>query len=220
MRVALESLCRLYWYPLYSFARRQGRSHHEAEDRTQDFLAGIIAHERLTELSPERGRFRAFLLTALRNYLVDEWRSAHTAKRGGDQEPLPLEMREGDARFSHEPVDNHLTPEQSFDRNWALGMIDRAVQELRDEYGKSDRDALFTALRPFLLGHAASGSFKIPAANLNMTDHAFTVALSRLRRRFGERLRAHVAETVDRDADVNAELRHLINAISAGGSGP
>jgi RNA polymerase sigma-70 factor (ECF subfamily) len=218
VRVALESLCRLYWYPLYAFARRQGRSHHEAEDRTQEFLASVIANERLAELSPERGRFRAFLLTALRHFLVDEWRSAHAAKRGGEYRILSLEMQDGERRFSHEPVDTNLTPEQSFDRNWAHSMSERAAEELRTEYTGSGRGRLFDALRPFLLGNVAQGSLKLAAGKLAMTDHAFTVAVHRLRRRFGERLRAHVAETVDKPADVNDELRHLISAISASGN--
>jgi RNA polymerase sigma-70 factor (ECF subfamily) len=213
-RVALESLCRQYWYPLYNYVRRHGRSHHEAEDCTQEFLARLLAAEGIARARPERGHFRGFLLAGLRNYLAKEWRQSQAEKRGGGQAPLPLDFSAAGERFAREPVDPGLTPEQAFDRAWAAGLIEHTVAELRAEYEKSGRGVLFGALAPLLWGHSASEGLAAPAARIGMTAHAFTVALQRLRRRLGERLRARVAETVADPAEIDGELRHLIAAVT------
>jgi RNA polymerase sigma factor (sigma-70 family) len=212
VRSALESLCRRYWYPLYTFIRRQGRTHHEAEDCTQEFLARLLASGGMARARPERGRFRTFLLSSLRNFLVNEWQRDQAAKRGGGLAPLQLEFKTAAERFAREPADPGLTPEQAFDRNWALGMIERAVAGLRREYEKSGRGLLFAALGPLVWSTTSQESHAPLAEQLGMTAHAFSVALHRLRRRLGERLRADVAETVAEGTDVDAELRHLIAA--------
>ena len=147
---ALESLCEQYWYPLYTFVRRQGRSHHEAEDCTQEFLLRLLTIDGVGRARPERGRFRTFLLTALRNFLVNKWQHSQAAKRGGGLTLLPLEFSTAEERFAREPADPGLTPEQVYDRNWALSMINRAVDALRNEYVKSNRGALFDALAPLV----------------------------------------------------------------------
>jgi len=212
---ALETLCRQYWYPLYAFTRRHGRAHHEAEDCTQEFLARLLADDGLARARPEFGRFRSFLLTALRNFLTNEWQRAQAAKRGGGQAPLPLDFATADERFAHEPADPGLTPEQEFDRSWALGVIEGTLAELRTEYEKSGRGPLFAALAPLLWGGNPAESLAAPAERLGMNAHAFTVALQRLRRRLGDRLRARVAETVADSADIDTELRHLIAAVGS-----
>ncbi len=218
VRSALESLCRQYWYPLYTFVRRQGRAHHEAEDCTQEFLARLLASDGVERARPERGRFRTFLLTSLRNFLVNEWQRGQAAKRGGGQAPLPLEFDTAAERFAREPADPGLTPEQAFDRNWALGMIERAVAALRTEYGKSGRGALFAALGPLVWSDTSQETHAELAEQLGMNAHAFTVALQRLRRRLGERLRIDVAQTVADEAEVDAELRYLIAALGGSAS--
>jgi RNA polymerase sigma factor (sigma-70 family) len=214
-RAALQSLCTHYWYPLYAFVRRQGRAHHEAEDCTQEFLARLLASAGVAHARPERGRFRTFLLAALRNFLTNEWHRAHAAKRGGGQTVLSLDLERAEERFTHEPADAGLTPEQAYDRSWAFGLIDTAIAELRDEYHKSGRAAQFAALQPLVWGNPATESLAEPAARLGMNTHAFTMALHRLRRRLGERLRAVVVETVADAKDVDGELRHLIAAVSS-----
>ncbi len=219
-RAALETLCRQYWYPLYAFVRRQGRSHHEAEDCTQEFLARLLANAGMAHARPERGRFRTFLLTALRNFLTNEWHRAHAEKRGGGQTILSLDLEKAEERFTHEPADTGLTPEQAYDRSWALGLIDAAITELRDEYTGSGRGAQFAALVPLVWGNPATESLAAPAVRLGLSTHAYTVALHRLRRRLGERLRAVVAETVADAREVDAELRHLIAAVSTTAPGP
>jgi RNA polymerase sigma factor (sigma-70 family) len=218
-RSALDHLCRQYWFPLYAFVRRQGRSHHEAEDCTQEFLARLLAAEGVGRARREKGRFRTFLLTALRNFLTNEWRRTQAAKRGGGQAPLPMEFEEAEKTFSREPADTALTPEQAFDRTWALGMIDRSMAELRKDYEKSGRGPLFAVLVPLVWGDGSDETLAAPAARLEMTTHAFTVALRRLRQRVGQQLRADVAETVADGTEVDGELRHLIAAVSARATG-
>ena len=212
-RSALETLCRQYWYPLYSFVRRQGRPHHEAEDCTQEFLARLLASDGVAHARPERGRFRTFLLTALRNFLTNEWHRAQAAKRGGGVASLPFEMQDAEGRFSCEPADPRLTPEQAFDRNWALGMLDRAMSRLQSEYEASGRGEICAALGSVMWGNPADDPSAKAAERLGMNRHAFTMALHRLRRRFGESLREEVAATVAEGADVDAELHHLIAAV-------
>jgi RNA polymerase sigma-70 factor (ECF subfamily) len=216
---ALESLCRHYWYPLYTFVRQQGRDHHEAEDCTQEFLAQLLAADGIQRARPERGRFRTFLLTGLRNFLTSEWRRAQAAKRGGGLTHLPLGPPGPEEPCQHEPADKGLTPEQAFDRTWALGMIDRAVLELRNEYGASGRAKVFDVLAPLIWGTDDSDAVARHAGQLGLTVNSLTVALHRARRRLGDRLRAMVAETVADPAEIDAELRHLVSAISVGTSG-
>jgi RNA polymerase sigma-70 factor (ECF subfamily) len=218
-RAALERLCQRYWYPLYAFVRRQGRPHHEAEDCTQTFLAQLLATAGLQRAHPERGRFRTFLLTALRNFLTTEWRGAHAAKRGGGLVLVPLGTPEADERFALEPADHGLTPEQAFDRRWARDMIERTVRELREDFRRDGREGVFDALAPLVWGNDAADPLADHAARCGMSTSAFTVALHRLRRRLGDRLRANVAETVADVAEIDTELRHLIDAMSDPSSG-
>jgi RNA polymerase sigma factor (sigma-70 family) len=212
-QAALEVLCSRYWYPLYCYTRRQGRSHHEAEDCTQEFLARLLAADGMARAQPERGRFRTFLLTALRNFLTNEWQRAQTAKRGGGHTLVSLDWNAAGERFAHEPVDARSTPEQAFDRAWAQQLMERAIGELRADYEKRRQGELFHALGGLVWASETRGAHADHAARLAMTPHAFTVALQRLRQRIGERLRAAIAETVTDPADVDAELRHLIAIV-------
>lgn len=213
-RAALESLCRRYWQPLYTFVRRHGRNHHEAEDLTQQFLAQLLAADGLQRARPERGRFRTFLLTSLRNTLTSEWRRIQAGKRGGGLTPVELSSPGSDATPAHEPVDPGFTPEQAFDRSWAQSTIDRAVHELRAEYDATGRGTVFDAVAPLIWGSDREDDFPARAAAIGLTVNSLRVALHRARRRLGERLRAQVAETVAEPADIDAELRHLIAALS------
>jgi RNA polymerase sigma-70 factor (ECF subfamily) len=215
VRRALESLCGQYWYPLYKFIRRQGRTHHQAEDCTQAFLAKLLASDGVARARPERGRFRTFLLASLRNFMVNDWQRERAEKRGGGKALLPLEFEQAGERFDREPVDPGLTPEQEFDRNFARDMISNAIRHLRLEYEASGRGRVFAALRPLLLGNSGGAPHDELAPKAGLTTRAFTVALERLRRRFGERLRRDVAQTVSSEAEVDAELRHLIAAWSS-----
>ena len=212
--VALGTLCERYWYPLYGFVRRQGRSHHEAEDITQQFFANLLEREGIANARPERGRFRTFLLTSLRNFMTDTWRQGQSAKRGGGQVPLSLDLSRADERFAHELSDPSLTPDKAFDRNWALEIIERALNQLCTDYESTGRGALFAALSPHIWSDAPLTS---PGAEQlrhpGMNPHALNMALHRLRRRLGLCLHDEVAATVADGTDVDAELRQLIAAV-------
>ncbi len=211
---ALESLCKRYWYPLYTFARRQGRDHHGAEDCTQEFLARLLAGNTLSHARSERGRFRSFLLMSFRNFLTSEWRHAHRVKRGGGAVPEPLPSENSDGTYRREPPDPALTPEQAFDRSWALSMIDQSVGDVRADYQRSNRAEVFDALAPLIWGDSTTASLAEQAARAHLTVQAFTVALHRARKRLGERLRLNVAATVDDVAEIDTELRHLMRSVS------
>jgi RNA polymerase sigma factor (sigma-70 family) len=213
-RSALEALCRRYWHPLYAFVRRQGREHHEAEDCTQDFIAQLLAADGLRNVQAERGRFRTFLLTGMRNFLTSEWRRNQALKRGGGLSAIPIGPSGPGESFAQEPIDPGLSPEQTFDRCWALDLIDRAVHTLRTEYESSGRAKVFAAMAPLIWGTDQHDLLVRHATDLGLTVNSFTVALHRARRRLGERLRAEVAETVIDPAEIDGELRYLVEAIN------
>jgi len=152
-RLALESLCRGYWYPLYSYVRRNGRAHHEAEDCTQEFLARLLATDGVARARPERGRFRTFLLTALRNFLTNEWQRTQAVKRGGGAAVLSLDWQDAEKRFAHEPADPGLTPEQAFDREWARGVLVEATARLR----RDSKPPAFDLFREYCLEETGAG---------------------------------------------------------------
>jgi len=210
---ALDSLCRLYWYPLYSYVRRTGRPHHEAEDMVQALFTHLIATAALARACPTRGRFRTFLLTALRNFLTTEWHRANAIRRGGGTRQVPIPSCGGDSRFSREVVDASLTPEQSYDRQWALEMIEHVVAELRAEYESSGRGGLYHSLAPLVWGGGPSLPVSSQAASLRLSESAFKVALHRLKKRLREKLRLHVAATVETEAEVDEEVRHLLDVV-------
>jgi RNA polymerase sigma-70 factor (ECF subfamily) len=207
---ALEALCRHYWYPLYVYLRRTGHAHSDAEDLTQDFLAHLLAREGLAFARPDRGRFRTFLLSSLRNHIVNDWHRRRAQKRGEGRQHLPLEFSSAADRYAVEPRSPELTPEKLYDRHWAQAMIEQALAELRIEYEQSGRGPLFSELEPLLWHDTTAGSHAACANRLSMRTHAFTVALDRLRHRVGERLRDIVAQTVEDPSEVNTELVHLL----------
>lgn len=211
---ARELLCRRYWYPVYAFVRRHGRSHHEAEDCVQAFLVRFLSGEGMARAHPSKGRFRSYLLTSLRRFLANEARSAKAAKRNPGQPLLPLEWDDAAKRFACEPADPALTPEQVFDREWARALVWRVVAEMREEFAADSRRDLFDAVRPFLFAEMSGQSLTESAQNLGLSRHGVSVALHRIRRKLGAYLRAAVAETVEGPDDVDAELRNLIAALN------
>ncbi len=212
-RTALEQLCATYWYPVYGFVRRQGRSHHEAEDLTQSLFVKLLAADGFARARPERGRFRTFLLSSLRNFMINDWERTRAAKRGGGEAPLSLNFADGDRHFTYEPVDEGLTPEQAYDRSWALHLIEHALEGLHQEYTASGRGLLFEALAPAVWGGGPTESLPAMAGRLGLQPTALKVALHRLRKRLRDRLCVHVRATVEEDGDIAAELSHLITAV-------
>lgn len=215
-RDALGALCEAYWYPLYAYLRRRGEPPDEARDLTQGFLASLLARRGFDDLAPERGRFRAFLLAALKHFVANEAAARRAAKRGGGLRPLPLEIAgdEAERRYRLEPPDP-ATPETLFERRWALTVIERVLVALRRQWEAAGRAAEFDGLQPCLLGDAPAGGYAAVARALGTTEGAVKVAVHRLRRRFHDELRRQIAETVVGDARVDEEIRHLIRSIGA-----
>jgi len=210
-REALEELCRAYWYPLYAFVRSRGYSVVDAQDLTQAFFARFIETEGFASADRQRGRFRSYLLGALKHFLANEWHRAQTQKRGGQVQFIEFNALDPEARYvgaSKQP-DN---PEHLFDREWALQTVAGALEELRDEMTKAGKSEQFDTLKGSLTGQDELPREQI-AARLGMSAGAVKVVVHRLRQRYRKLLRAAVAETVSNEEDLNDEMRYLIEVL-------
>jgi RNA polymerase sigma-70 factor (ECF subfamily) len=205
-------LCERYWYPLYAYVRRRGYDQHQAQDLTQSFFVRLLEKGTLAAASPERGRFRTFLLTVLKHFLANEWDREHAQKRGGDRQRLALDYAAGESRWSFEPADL-LTPERAFERQWALTLLDAVVARLHEELVQAGKGKQFELLKETLLGDRAAGAYAAAAAELNLSEEAVRQAAHRLRKRFRELLRAEVAQTVAAPDEIDDEIRSLFAAL-------
>jgi RNA polymerase sigma factor (sigma-70 family) len=212
-RGALEELCRAYWYPLYAFVRRRGYSVVDAQDLTQSFFARMIETGGLAAANRTRGRFRAYLLGAMKHFLANEWHRAQARKRGGQVQFIAWDALGPEARYhgASEPFD---PPERLFDREWALQMVAGALQVLREEMASTGKSDQFEALKGHLTGQEELPRGQI-AAQLGMTEGAVKVAVHRLRQRYRALLRAVIAETVSSEADLDDEMRYLVAVLRA-----
>lgn len=213
VREALASLCETYWYPVYAFIRRRGHDADAAADLAQGFFTRLLEKGFLAGARQERGRFRSYLLGAVRHYLANERDRALAARRGGRTAIVSLDRDAGEDRYRREPADS-LTPEKQFERRWALTMLERVLQSLAREYAETGRAVHFDRLKAFLTDPAEPGAYRQAARDLRMTEGAVRVAAHRLRRRYRDLLREEVSQTVARPGDVEAELRHLLEAVS------
>lgn len=210
---ALEQLCRSYWYPLYAYARRHGHSKEDAEDLTQGFFARFLKRNYLEGLSSEKGRFRAFLLTALKRYMANEFDYANRKKRGGGVAPLSLDWQDAENRYLIEPAD-HLSPDKLYDRAWALTLLERVIGQLREECVREGKAELFERLKPFLMIGKSAIPYPEAAADLKLSEGAVRLAVHRLRRRYRELLRQEIAQTLSNPEQVEEELGALFSAFS------
>jgi|ERR1043166_3228256 RNA polymerase sigma-70 factor (ECF subfamily) len=211
-REALEQLCRAYWYPLYSFARRTGRPPADAQDVTQGFFAYLFEKQLLRRADPESGRFRSFLLGSFKHFLAHEHERATALKRGGGQMPVSLDQLEPEERYSIEPA-TEASPETLFDRQWAEEQLDRALHRLRDDYASSGRAGLFDLLKDYVWGDKNALTLAEIASRIDLTEEAVKKAVQRLRSRFRECLREEIAQTVATPDQIDEELRHLRAAL-------
>ena len=209
-RRALEELCRAYWYPLYAFVRYRGHSADEAQDLTQAFFARIIETGGFASADREKGRFRSYLLGAMKHFLANEWHRARTQKRGGGATILELDALDPEARYALKPA-GESDPDAGFDREWALESTGRAMEKLREDYEGRGKGELFSVLRGSLTGEEPARSET--AGRLGMSEGAVKVAVHRLRKRYRELLRAEIAETVSDPSSVDDEMRHLVAAL-------
>jgi len=212
-RAALEQLCRAYWYPLYAYVRRKGHSPDDAQDLTQEFFARLLAKNYLAGLDRRKGKFRSFLLASLEHFLAKEWTRASRQKRGGGRRLLSLDDQTAEQRYRLEPT-HELTPEKIYERRWALTLLDEAMLKLRDECRATHKTELFERVKSVLSGENDGESYAVLGVELKMTEGALKVAIHRLRQRYGELLRAEIAQTVSDPAEVDGEIRYLFSALS------
>jgi RNA polymerase sigma-70 factor (ECF subfamily) len=212
-REALATLCQLYWYPLYAYARRRLGRVDDAQDMTQAFFAELLEKDYLQAADPQRGRFRSFLLTAFKHFLSRQQERDHAQKRGSGRPPLSLDFQAGEDRYHREPAD-HATPETVYERRWALAILGQALARLRQEMAGTGKERLFECLKGALAGEGLQESHARIAQELGMSEPAVKVAVHRLRRRYQELLRAEIAQTVNSPDEVEDELRDLFDAVS------
>ena len=214
---ALEQLCRTYWYPLYVYVRRRGYVAEDAQDLTQEFFALLLRKDYFRLADPRRGKFRTFLLHAFEHFVINEWKHAQRAKRGGGATFLSLDAEQTEQRYAKEPA-TAMTPERAYEKRWAITLLDRVLALLREEYARAAKERLFDELASLLWGKdtsSNSGSCAAVGQRLGMTEAAVRVALHRLRKRYGELLRTEIAQTVASPAEVDEELKYLLGVVSS-----
>ena len=213
-KAALEELCHIYWQPIYSFIRRQGVAPEDAKDVTQGFFADLLEHKSLTAVRREKGRFRSYLLGALKYFLADERRREMAIKRGKGQRLIALDALSAQERAETEPTDP-ATAEQIYERRWASTVLERVLALLKNEYVAAGNARLFDALKQLLPDEPGAPTQADVAAQLNMNVNAVRQAFHRFRRRYQSILRDEIAHTVATPGDIEDELRHLIAVVRA-----
>jgi len=210
---ALEELCKTYWFPLYAYVRRRGHAKADAEDLTQAFFARLLAKNFLANLNAERGKFRAFLLVALKHFLANEWDKARTQKRGGGDPHLSLDWQTADTKFQV-ATQNEPSPDKAFDREWALALLAKVIERLQQECVAEGRAKLFEQLKTFLMAGGGDSAQAEVAKSLGMEEGAVRVAIHRLRKRYRALLRNEIANTLSDAAMVDEEMRALFGAFA------
>ncbi|QYM78257.1 sigma-70 family RNA polymerase sigma factor [Horticoccus luteus] len=211
-RAALEQLCRQYWLPIYGYLRRRDHSPADAEDLTQGFFAHLLASDFLTRPDPERGRFRGYLIGALKQFVGHARTQANALKRGGGFAFVDLDHLEAEERFA--AIDQpQLDPSAAYELSWAITLLGSALRRLEDEQTAAGRRAIFEVLKPFLHATPARGDFEHAATTLQTSRATVAVWLHRLHQRLGELVKLEVAATLENPADAAQELRHLLQVL-------
>jgi RNA polymerase sigma-70 factor (ECF subfamily) len=210
---ALERLCHAYWFPLYAYVRRCGETPEDAKDLTQEFFARLVEKNWLRAATPERGRFRWFLLASLKHFLSNQWDRARTQKRGGGLDSLSLDELAPEARYSLEPTDS-LSADKVYDRTWALTLLEKTRARLCEEFKQAEKAARFEMLEQFLPGEQASATYAEIASRFAVAEGTVKSDVSRLRRRYGELLREELVQTLGSVTDLEDELQHLFESLS------
>ena len=216
-RAALSELCAACWKPVFAFIRREGRDEETARDLTQEFFARLLARHGLDTVEPGRGRFRSFLLGAVKHFLADERDRVRAAKRGGGQSIVSIEAGAGTNTAAELQIpDPTASPSDAvFDREWAQALVARALDLLANEFATGGKTEQFETLKPWLLGQVDSLSQAEAARQLGLTEGATKVAIHRLRKRFRELVKVEIAHTVREPGQVQEELRYLAEALAS-----
>ena len=212
-RQALEQLCQMYWFPVYSYICRRGNRVEQAQDLTQEFFTRFLEKQFLRKVEQERGRFRSFLLTSVSNFLADEWDKHEALKRGGGAQHLALDFAAAEGLMAEAAADQ-LTPEKIFDLHWAKTILARALGRLETEYAQEGKEALFSALRPSFGGAQPSPGYKDLGEELGMKEGAVKVAAHRMRKRYRRALEMEILETISDPGDLGQELKHIMASLS------
>lgn len=209
---ALETLCRAYWPAIHSYVRRRVHDPEQARDLTQEFFARLLERGSIAAADPQKGRFRTFLLTLLQRFLSDAFARASALKRGGGERLLSLDELATEEGRPFEPSTNR-TPEQEFDRRWALATLDNALLHLRAEAERSGNGPLFESVHGLLSGGGDHGELARTAERLGLGESALKMRIGRWRARYRELIREEIAQTVPRLADLEEEMKHLLQAL-------
>lgn len=209
---ALATLCELYWYPLYAYARRRTGSEDEAQDLTQAFFTELLEKNYVGSASQDRGRFRAFLLTALKNFMSKQWEKARAKKRGGGKDPISLDFAGFDSRWRIEPA-LEMTPEQCYDQQWTVTLLEQILTRLQSEFERAGQSQRFQTLRGFIIGDHGETTYAEAGEQLGISEAAAKKAASRMRQRYRELLREEIAQTVSDPEDVEDEIRSLFSSV-------
>jgi DNA-directed RNA polymerase specialized sigma24 family protein len=211
---ALAALCQKYWHPVYAFVCRHGYGREESKDLTQGFFALLIEKNYLLDTDRERGRFRSFLLTAVKHFLANEWDREHALKRGGGQVPVSIDLVVAEKWHPISAVEE-ATPESLFERRWALSLLENVMAKLRAEFADAGKADEFELLSAFLIKDSESTRYQSLAQELKITEGALRMSVHRMRRRYRRLLRAEIAETVSEPGEIEDELRFLLSTLSA-----
>jgi RNA polymerase sigma factor (sigma-70 family) len=213
---ALAELCRLYWYSLYTFARRRGRSPEDAQDLTQSFFLHMVEHRAFKGVDRLKGKFRSFLLASFQNHLSDAADRARRLKRGGDKNFVQLDAEGAEKRYRLEPAD-FLTAEKIFDARWAMTVLGEALKKLSQEYAVGGKASTYEALKVFLdtNNSRTPPSYEEVASRLQITTGAVKTHIHRLRKRYTALLREEVGRTVSDPAEIDEEIHALCEALIA-----
>lgn len=212
-RAALETLARQYWYPLYFFIRRKGRSHEDAQDLAQGFFETMLARDSFEVADAARGRFRTFLLTCLDHYLKNEWRNARAQRRGGGCTVISLDDDDVRNRYENEPESPDLPADKAFDRKWAETVIASVLARMERDFSEAGKGEQFEAFKPFLVDEKGAVSYEAVAERLGMGVSATRTAIHRFRQRYARCFREVISDTVESPDDVEAEMRDLFAAL-------
>ncbi len=209
---ALEAICRAYWYPLYAYVRRCGQSPHDAQDLTQEFFCRLLEKNWLDSADRDKGKLRTFLVVALKHFMSKEWRRASAQRRGGAQAHAQFDTAFAETQYAADT--SSLAPDETFDRQWALTLLELTVNRLREEFAAANKPGDFDALKNCLMAGRGTIDYAGVAAKLGMNEGAARVAVHRLRKRFREIYREEISRTLADGEDVNGELQHLAAALA------
>jgi RNA polymerase sigma-70 factor (ECF subfamily) len=210
---ALEALCCAYWYPLYAYVRHCGQSPHDAQDLTQEFFCRLLEKHWLDSADREKGKLRTFLIVALKKFMSNEWRRASAQRRGGGQSPVPFDTEFAESRYAADHSAK-LAADETFDKQWALTLLDLTVNRLRAEFTAAGKPGDFETLKGCLMAERGAIDYAAVAKRLEVNEGAARVAVHRLRKRFREVYREEISQTLADGADLDGELRHLADALA------